>query len=341
MVLFKEIYKAANDDIKADEELLNKVLKNKRRKRMPVYRYSAIAASVAVIAVAIAAAPSMLYRNREDGAFAPAAATDEPKAVSTAAPVLEAASEAEAAADTVREMPQEKQKKTQAEKPTASIKEASVAKSETKNSEPVAEKQTDLIREDTSDITAEAESAVSVMPMMAKKVNTSVRTVVLNVNDIDYSVAADRGGYEYDDEIVSGGAYTPAQWTMNDYFEYLGEDVMAKVSLPSDFSYIGDDKIEVSLDENGAPMQDSVIFPYEGGDGRYVTVMTSKQTLTAQTYLEDERYAKSDINGSDAVVIGGEESYKSYMMSGEVSYTVTSDGITEDELGETLVSIGG
>lgn len=88
-------------------------------------------------------------------------------------------------------------------------------------------------------------------------------------------------------------------------------------------------------------MQDSVIFPYEGDGGRYVTVMTSKQTLTAQTYLEDERYAKSDINGSDAVVIGGEESYKSYMMSGEVSYTVTSDGITEDELGETLVSIGG
>lgn len=49
--MFKEIYKAANDDIKADEELLNKVLKNKRRKRMPVYRYSAIAASVAVIAI--------------------------------------------------------------------------------------------------------------------------------------------------------------------------------------------------------------------------------------------------------------------------------------------------
>lgn len=321
--MFKKIYKAANDDIKADEELLQKVLQNKRKKRVPIYRYSAIAASAAVIAVAIAAAPSMVDRNREDAVFdSGVAETDAPKAASTAAPVFETVSEVQTTADAVQEVPKEK--------------------SEPRSLEQAAKTQASPMREEAGSIAAEAENAVSAMPMAAKKVNTSVKTVVLNVNDIDYSIASDCGSYEYYDETtISGGVYTPTLWTMGDYFEYLGEDVMAKISLPSDFSYIGDDKIEVSLDENGKPMQDSVIFPYSGNDGRYVTVMTSKQTLTAETYLEDERYAKSDINGNAAVVIGGEESYKSYMMNGEVSYTVTSDGITEDELGETLVSIGG
>lgn len=169
-------------------------------------------------------------------------------------------------------------------------------------------------------------------------VDTSVRTVVLHVNSSDYGGSGDLG-VEYDSFSVGNDLKT-VEWSMDDYFKYLGENVFETLSLPHDFSYVGDYEMTVSVDENGTPTQDSAIFPYEGDGERYVTVITSKNTLTASSYIEDERYVKSDIYGNDAVVIGGDDEYKSYIISNDISHIVMSEGMTEEELGETLVSIG-
>ncbi len=324
--MFKDIYKAANDDIKADRALLEKVLRQKKRKKPPVLKYSSIAAACAAVAICLAVSPSWVEKDESKVDYS------EPS-VPTAAPV----------AETVTENTQELSEVKADAKPNIKSEIKPNVKPDTKPnavSEPIKESAAAKTREMAADDMSSEKLSAIVPESAEEKVNTEVKTVVLHVNSYDYGGSSmDEGA---DEEITTeGSVYTTVDWTLDDYFEYLGENVLEKVSLPPDFSYIGDTEMTVSVDENGVPAQDSRIFPYEGENGRYVSVITSKDTLTSRSYLEDTRYLKSDIEGNDAVVIGGEEEYKSYMISNDVSHIITSDGVTEDELADMLVSIGG
>lgn len=325
--MFKDVYKAANDDIKASDELLEAVLLGKRKRRVPpVLKYSSVAAACAAVAVCLAVSPSVV--EKDDSVSTPAFTTA-PKTENSS---FETAKHADTASEIgsqaipfAKNAPSEENKQEQ-----PSVKSAAKAEAV---SEPVNESGVTKTRD-------MAELSASMPETAEEKVNTYIKTVVLHVNSYDYGGSyMDEGGY--DEAVVSGSAYTTVDWTMDDYFAYLGENVFDKISLPPDFLYIGDMEMTVSLDENGIPAQDSRIFPYEGENGRYVSVITSKDTLTSRSYLEDTRYVKSDIEGNDAVVIGGGEEYKSYMISNDVSHIITSDGVTEDELADMLVSIGG
>lgn len=299
--MFRDVYKAANDDIKASDELLDAVLSRKRRRVPPVLKYSSVAAACAAVAICLSVSPSVVEKDESVSTPAPAAT---PKTENSSFAVLQSDRES-----------------------TPSV---SAAKAEAV-SEPAKESGAAKVRD---------MAAAEILPETTEEtVNTYIKTVVLNVNSYAYGGGGtDEGGY-YD--CAAGAVYETVEWTMDDYFEYLGENVFDKISLPSDFSYVGGMEMTVSVDENGIPAQDSKIFPYEGENGRYVSVITSKNTLTARSYLEDERYVKSDIEGNDAVVIGGGEEYKSYIISNDVSHIITSDGVTEDELADMLVSIGG
>lgn len=309
--MFRDVYKAANDDIKASDELLEAVLLGKRKRVPSVLKYSSVAAACAAIAVCLSVSPSVVEKD---------------ESVSTPAPTMEngsftASRSSDAVSETAAPLAENK-------------KEQSAVKSDVKAeavSEPVRESGAAKMRD---------MAAVESLPETAEEtVNTDIKTVVLHVNSYAYGGGGmDEGVY---DDCAAGAVYETVEWTMDDYFEYLGENVFDKILLPSDFSYVGDTEMTVSLDENGIPAQDSRIFPYEGENGRYVSVITSKDTLTARSYLEDARYVKSDIEGNDAVVIGGDGEYKSYMISNNVSHIITSDGVTEDELADMLVSIGG
>lgn len=319
--MFKDVYKAANDDIKASDELLEAVLLGKRKRRVPpVLKYSSVAAACAAVAVCLAVSPSVVEKD---------------ESVSTPAPVTENGSFTAAKhADTASEIGSQAVPVTGSAPLAENKQEQAAVKSAAKAvSEPVSESGVTKLRD-------MVELSASMPETAEEKVNTYIKTVVLHVNSYDYGGSyMDEGDYE--EAMVSGSAYTTVDWTMDDYFAYLGENVFDKISLPPDFLYIGDMEMTVSLDENGIPAQDSRIFPYEGENGRYVSVITSKDTLTSRSYLEDTRYVKSDIEGNDAVVIGGGEEYKSYMISNDVSHIITSDGVTEDELADMLVSIGG
>lgn len=327
--MFKDIYKAANDDIKASDELLEAVLSTKRRRRRvpPVLKYSSAAAACAAIAVCLAVSPSVVERDDSGVIYEETASPTATPAAENGSFTIACSSDAPAQTASAADSAAKERTAVKSEEKSEPIKEIKAADVKTEaQTEAVTEMSSIKAGEDMSDIAQ-------------KKVNTNIRTVVLHVNSYDYGGDNMDGG-EYDDYAV-GSAYETVEWTMDDYFEYLGENVMEKLSLPPDFTYIGDTEMTVSVDENGVPSQDSRIFPYEGDNGRYVSVITSKDTLTSRSYLEDERYVKSDIEGNDAVVIGGGEEYKSYMISNDVSHIITSDGVTEDELADMLVSIGG
>lgn len=388
--MFRDIYKAANDDIKADDELLQKVLKRKRRKIPPIYKYSSIAAAFAALAVSIAVVPSLmdkdtsgiLYEESIAGTPAPvsesralpvaASATARPEPPSAPAKQSDENSKAgqseksakadsaagdtkasrnsavssqksAAGADSSRETSlasvSERAPESSAGDETPRISGNTVNEAKTENITDESETGNDAPISANDNTDEAAEARIETAAESKKKVNTYTRSAVLHVNSEDYGgIYTAESGYA---GYAAGESYAAAEWSIDDYFEYLGENIFAKLSLPADFGYIGGYEMTVSVDENNQPVQDSRIFPYEGDGGRYITVITSKDTLAARSYLEDERYIKSDIEGTSAVVTGGGENYKCYMIGNGISYIITANGVTEDELAELLISIGG
>lgn len=354
--MFKDIYKAANDSINAGDELLERVLSQKPRRVPPVYKYSSIAAACAAVAVSIAVAPSMVNKNvsynagDSFGALMPSPAIEERNFA------REESEQKQTEENTVNITEQENGAEKKANE-RANVKAENTSKNETGNEmkskaenevkdetrggvlekpEYKAESQTDRA-ESAAETVDETAADAADNDQARKNVNTYTKSVVLCVNSADYG--GDYYAQDSYDDLDEAGEYAFAEWSLEDYSAYLGADIVSKLAVPSDFSYIGGDEMAVSVDENGKPMQDNRIFPYEGSSGRYITVITSKNTLAAQSQLSDGRYEKSDINGVNAVVTGGEGNYKCYMINGGISYVVTARGVDEDELADLLVSI--
>ena len=168
-------------------------------------------------------------------------------------------------------------------------------------------------------------------PLMKKKVN-------LNINYTSYKPQTQSMRLMEAMEDPSE-SYVTEEWDNKRYFEYLGCDLLSTVSLPDDFLFTGSNSMTVRVDEMGNPSFDSRIFPFEGNDERYVSIITSKDQTTANVYLSDENFVKSDIDGIQAVVICSLQEYKCYMIHDGVSYVITADEVSESEFEEILLSL--
>lgn len=177
----------------------------------------------------------------------------------------------------------------------------------------------------------------------ALKSSAAGRGIVLSMNSPSvYNAYAAETANAYAAETYSAetSETTYEVWSNEDYAEYLGADVTEKASLPSDFEYIGGGESGFMVDEDGDPVNDSKLYAFEGEGERYANIVTSRDTVYADTYLSDPELAKSDINGTDAVVFDMENgSYKCYMVYDEVSYVTDTEGMTETELSELLGSL--
>lgn len=165
----------------------------------------------------------------------------------------------------------------------------------------------------------------------------SKKSVVLSVNYTEYEPADTASQKIYDDDIYK--QYSTEEWDNDRYFEYLDFNVINALALPEDFKYIGSEMFTVNTDENGIPSFDNRIFPFEGENGRYVSVITSKNTLTADVYLNDKNYTLSSVYDIPAVVIGTEKGYRCYMVYKGISFVITAENINEEELTNILASI--
>lgn len=169
--------------------------------------------------------------------------------------------------------------------------------------------------------------------------------VLLNMNSPSvyriYSPEANMAEYSTENGgALYGSAGTPEEWDNNRYFEYIGADVIGRVTSGAEVRYTGDESAYFMTDESGKPVNDSRIFVFEGGNGSYVSVITSSDTIYAEAYLSDPDLSLSDVNGTDAVVFdmdGG--AYKCYMIFNGVSYVIDTEGLDETALSGLLLSI--
>ncbi len=105
-------------------------------------------------------------------------------------------------------------------------------------------------------------------------------------------------------------------WEINRYFEYIGSNVYNKISAVISVEYVGDTEFEFATDENGMPVNDTVILNYVTANGGSISVTTSKTPIF-----------ESSLDGN---VVSQEDGYKGYKVSNDAYYVITASGITHD-----------
>lgn len=360
--MFKDDFKKANDSIHADSALLDRVLSLKPEKRRFNPKYiPAAAAAVIVLSTTAVTLPKLINRDSSGIIYESSVQHDEPDyenelsddilknseekspSVSSAPISSSPASMPDTSANTAGVSPA---------KQTASPKQTSAAvKPPAAAPEPPADNTAAPVTNETvtyvpeqsilpeQPVTAgESESKEDISMEIKPPIETK-KSVVLSINYSDYEpeitdfeqITNDSG------DIIK--EYTAEEWDNGRYFEYLGFNLTELLKLPEDFCYVGNESITVMADKDGIPSFDNRIFPFEGENGRYITVITSKNTMTAQVYLSDEHYTLSSIYDIPAVIIGTEKGYRCYMICGGISYVITADGLNEKELENILVPL--
>ena len=134
---------------------------------------------------------------------------------------------------------------------------------------------------------------------------------------------------------VSGGGSTAAggDVTYQEFCAKVGSDIRCALRLPEGMTDIT--VLEKYTADGNADEWD---ISYVGADGCFVTVNICTDTQHNRQYFENESFEKTDINGTDAVIIYDGNSYTAYMDVNNISYTVTAN-ISEQQLAELLVSM--
>ncbi len=194
-------------------------------------------------------------------------------------------------------------------------------------------------KEPEADHAPEAENADNKDGGVSRRAVYARRGALLKMNS--YSLMPVGAAAEQQADIFAGGDYHTDEWDNSRYFDYIGTDILKKAVLPEDFVYSGAESMVFTVNSDGVPLNDTRIFAYTGSNGRYVGIITSRDSSYTQTCLSASGLEMSEINGTCAVVFQSENSYSCCMLYGGASVIVNADGITEDELAELLLGLTG
>ncbi len=131
----------------------------------------------------------------------------------------------------------------------------------------------------------------------------------------------------------SGSAAAGCDATYQEFCTKIGSDIRDILKLPEGMTDIT--VLEKYTADGSAGEWD---VSYVGTDGCFVTVNICTDNQYNRQYFENESFEKTDINGTDAVIIYDGNTYTAYMDVNNISYTVTAN-ISEQQLAELLVSI--
>lgn len=346
--MFKEDYSSANNSIHADKELIDKILSiNNKRKRPVIYKVVPTVAAAAVIISASFVAMPHLMNNNDNGIIyekkaayiSDAEDTEDVPVVSSAKPQITA--KPKQRQNAVPAQPQ----KTARPQITAVPPDGYNTKTESANVYnsttpiPQTQPQNSAVPKQSAN---ESYSFKNDIPdeNSAPVIDASPRSLVLSVNSVQHIPELSAFNTEgiYLSAASLADKYTYADWSIDEYFSYLGRRIN-DISLPQDFRYTGSSEFTFTMDSNNNPSNDKAIFPYDGENGRYINIITSKNTSDVHVRLQDQSYSQSDIYGTPAVVLLCGSTYKCYIIYDSISYIITADGISEDELKEILTNL--
>lgn len=300
MRLFKKYYKEAFDDIKPDRELISKIFEEAEKKAKPktavIYKYGMVFAAVMVFVVSIYAYPKILDYSRIENKSVQSAQTGHEKK------------------DVIPDMIAENQPQDYA---------VSV---QTENSKKAAE-------------TGDKEVHRAVKKTVQEEISTTADNIAVAAN-AQMSVSQDVSeNEESSNKIRRNADFENAEmvvWGMEDYFSYLGLDVISSLHLPSDLkNTTGNIAYIVMKDDNIE--NDLMTFTFLA-EGRKVLIETTK--LADDSYFEGMTEAAEKIN-SITVYFGDNNDYENEvrLKNKDVYFTIYSKGLNKTELCDLLESV--
>lgn len=315
---FREIYKSANDEIHGDRSLIDMVFEKAEKKPAfkTVYPVACVAAALLIV-VTVSLHPA--DNKKETPNFNIASNNDANK--TEVNPKTEQYVQKETGKqpdDTTKKYAEES---VITEKSDANSKSEGISDADNKTTEMYEESsEEDRITEDT--VTTD-----------------NFMVAMLDINDVQPGVSA---AAEYKRSSGGAGASDSIEFegmTAEQYYEYIGADITQKIKLPADMHF--EEFFGATVKRNtdtDTVISDDAEF-YAVGDNKYLSVSTAKVSGEAESKLNDESLKKSDISGIPAVIEGFESTYRIYVKAADVYYNIYSDGLTQEEIKELLLSI--
>jgi len=125
--------------------------------------------------------------------------------------------------------------------------------------------------------------------------------------------------------------------TEEEYFEYLGRNVIEGISLPQGFTDQSTKEHILTFTE-GEEFNDRWTF-YFAGDEATIFVTTTKRTEDVSQYVDNQEYEKSKLKETDAVVFEDEEQKVACFVSEDVGFTVFAYGVSDVDFEKLLTSL--
>ncbi len=177
--------------------------------------------------------------------------------------------------------------------------------------------------------------------------NTEVTTenlqVVWNINNISHenqiqSRAVPMTISENFEEEMPQSVYE--EITAEEYKAYIGLDITNIIDVPEDMTlYPKDDFLIEKNAETLDVINDENTYYYEASFDRFIMVTTSKSTDEHESFLNNESYEKSVIDGENVVVTFDENIYNIYLITNETGIKITAGKTEEKELQNTIKSL--
>ncbi len=311
--MFKKYYKAANDDIQPNRELIDQIFEKAEKGAKvfswnSVYKYGATVAAVLVLAIS-----AYSYKNITD--------FKEPD-LSNIVSEQTMEKDTEIIVNDIKT--EEKNTATEVD----SGKKENIIQNEIKeNNEKVSPQSVEKLTEKTNTRNAE-----SVNEIAQSEVSEANETEALeNLPEENSNNGRIR--------TASVGAGEVAIWNTENYSGYLGLDIKNGIDVPDDMQYVSEDEFYLIV-ENGIPIEDTVMFGYRGENDRSINIYTSKLGLNSERYESNQDAKVLEVNGVKCYVISvSPENYNAYLKVAGVDFEIHTNKIEYDELQALVESI--
>lgn len=306
--MFKDIYKAACDDIKPDPYLIGKIIDKSQCKSRPVYFRYAFSACAAAIALAVMI-PTFL--NNSGTNIMNSDVTPPKNAVRNIVQTEIAPAPIQNSSETIQDTT-----------PAPAYVADEVVKPEPK--------------EENSAPSGSLESVIHVIKDNTKD-NQIQTPVVMSVNNISENIGI-AGAYSR--HMMLSDDFTEIEYeemSVNDYFNYIGFSP-DKLEIPEGLTADYDSSAVVTIEktDNGIS-SDAATFTFSGDS--FVSVTTSTNSENVSAVLENEEYEKTQIGENSVVVTFDGSVYQGYYITPEgTAVTITSVDLTEEQFEKLIIS---
>lgn len=369
--MFRDVYHQANCDIPVNQELLEKLLTKKPKKNNFFYPQAAVVAGILILSASVLAYPKI--KNNPTGGIITPFSTLPPAAVVTPTapnPIPDFQTENNGThatniqnserADTSQNMPAKPTPKAKRN----SLPKASAPSSQTKNGKTTVPQSSQAginLSEGAGDTTQPV--AIGQTPDAAHSTevgqtsDTAQSSTTAQTSDMTPSeTLAQTSGMTQSSSIgqmpdvqqptvlgqtsdtLTHASFITEEWTKERYFDYLGKII--DPVLPSDLVDISVTTKNMTLyKETGLPCLDTWSWKYESSDqARYAVVKTTKKVAEAEANIANaDHYI--EINDVKILLTTENSSYLAQAIQGDVSYTIETTGLSEEEFNTLCLSV--